>query len=89
MGRPAPLVGAGRLARALGRGRRAYPHLTSNLSAPDYSVTGSDSAEVTDLIGTDFTAAGAEQDVIVFDSDTLKVTDPEYQDVVNSVVKAA
>ena len=44
----------------------AYPHLMSKLSAPDYSVTGADSAVVTDLIGADFTAAGAEQDVIVF-----------------------
>jgi RND superfamily putative drug exporter len=66
----------------------AYPHLAANLSAPDYSVTGSDSAKVTELIGTDFAAAGAEQDVIVFDSDTLKVTDKEYQDVIDSVVKA-
>jgi len=66
----------------------AYPHLMANLSAPDYSVTGSDSAEVTDLIGTDFTAAGAEQDVIVFDSATLKFTAKEYQDAVARVVKA-
>ena len=47
----------------------AYPHLNINLSAPDYSVTGSDSAEVVQIIGSDFTAAGAEQDVIVFNSD--------------------
>jgi RND superfamily putative drug exporter len=65
----------------------AYPHLMSNLSAPDYSVAGSDSAEVTEVIGSDFTAAGAEQDVIVFNSDSLKITDPEYQDVVDRVVK--
>jgi len=66
----------------------AYPHLASNLSAPDYSVNGSDSAQVTHLIGTDFTAAGAEQDVIVFRSDSLKVTDTQYQDVIDRVVKA-
>jgi putative drug exporter of the RND superfamily len=66
----------------------AYPHLASNLSAPDYSVNGSDSAKVTELIGTDFTAAGAEQDVIVFDSHTLMFTDTQYQDAVDNVVKA-
>jgi putative drug exporter of the RND superfamily len=64
-----------------------YPHLMNNLSAPDYSVNGSDSAKVTDLIESDFTAAGAEQDVIVFDSDTLKVGDPEYNDIIDRVAK--
>ncbi|MEI6452186.1 MAG: MMPL family transporter, partial [Actinomycetes bacterium] len=66
----------------------SYPHLMANLSAPDYSVTGSDSEEVANLIGTDFTAAGAEQDVIVFDSAKLKTTDKEYEDAVGRVVKA-
>jgi putative drug exporter of the RND superfamily len=66
----------------------AYPHLASNLSAPDYSVTGSDSAKVTQIIGRDFTAAGAEQDIIVFNSDTLLVTDPQYQAAVNNAVNA-
>jgi putative drug exporter of the RND superfamily len=66
----------------------AYPHLMHNLSASDYTVTGSDSAEVSDLLEADFTAAGAEQDVIVFDSDSLKVTDREYQDAVDRVLKA-
>ena len=64
----------------------AYPHLASNLSAPDYSVTGSDSAKVTQIIGKDFTAAGAEQDCIVFNSDSLIVSDTEYQNVVNAVL---
>ena len=66
----------------------SYPHLAKNLSAPDYSVTGSDSAQVTDIIQSDFTAAGAEQDIIVFDSATLKVTDKEYADAIDRVVKA-
>jgi RND superfamily putative drug exporter len=66
----------------------AYPHLMSNLSAPDYSVTGSDSEEVANLIGTDFTAAGAEQDVIVFDSTKLKTTEREYKDAVDRVLKS-
>lgn len=66
----------------------AYPHLNKNLSAPDYSVTGSDSQEVVNIIGRDFTAAGAEQDIIVFNSDKLVVTDPEYQDAVNKAISA-
>ncbi len=66
----------------------SYPHLMNNLSAPDYSVTGSDSQEVVKIIGSDFTAAGAEQDVIVFDSDKLLVTDPQYQEAVNNVLNA-
>jgi RND superfamily putative drug exporter len=64
----------------------AYPHLAKNLSAPDYSVTGSDSQKVVQIIGSDFTAAGAEQDIIVFNSDKLLVTDPEYQTAVNNVL---
>jgi putative drug exporter of the RND superfamily len=66
----------------------AYPHLLSNLSAPDYSVTGSDSAEVVKIIGSEFTAAGSEQDVIVFDSDTLLVTDPEFQTAVSDALNS-
>ncbi|HEX6919114.1 MAG TPA: MMPL family transporter [Actinomycetes bacterium] len=66
----------------------AYPHLLSSLSAPDYSVTGSESARVASLIESDFTAAGAEQDVIVFDSDTLTIKDAAYVGVVNRVLAA-
>ena len=64
----------------------SYPHLVSKLIAPDYSVTGSDSAKVAHQMGTDFTAAGAEQDVVVFNSKTLKITDPAYGDVVGRVL---
>ena len=66
----------------------AYSHLIANLSAPDYSVTGSDSAEVADLISKDFTTIGAEQDIVVFDSSRLKTTDAEYKDAVGRVVRA-
>ncbi|HET9723176.1 MAG TPA: MMPL family transporter [Actinomycetota bacterium] len=65
-----------------------YPHLMDNLSAPDYSVTGSDSAQVADLIEADFSAAGVEQDVIVFDSETLKVADREYRSAIDRVIEA-
>ena len=64
----------------------AYPHLMSSLVPPDYSVTGSDSAEVTKLLESDFTAAGAEQDVIVFKSDSLTIRDAGYQKTVDRVL---
>jgi putative drug exporter of the RND superfamily len=64
----------------------AYPHLISSLVAADYSVTGSDSAKVAHLIQSDFTSAGAEQDVIVFDSSTLTATDPAYRETVDRVL---
>jgi putative drug exporter of the RND superfamily len=64
----------------------AYPHLVSSLVAPDYSVTGSDSAKVSTLIQSNFSAAGAEQDVIVFKSDTLRASDAAYKDAVNTVL---
>ncbi|HET8651810.1 MAG TPA: MMPL family transporter [Gaiellaceae bacterium] len=64
----------------------SYPFLMSALVASDYSVTGSDSARVAELIETDFSAAGAEQDVIVFDSDTLTIRDPAYVAAVDRVL---
>ena len=65
-----------------------YPYLLSTLVASDYSVTGSDSQKVSQLMEDDFSAAGAEQDVVVFDSGTLTIKDKEYQDVVNRVLAA-
>jgi putative drug exporter of the RND superfamily len=65
---------------------RAYPHLTSSLVPSDSSVSGSDSDKVADLIETDFSAAGAEQDVIVFDSDKLTIRDAAYAKVVKRVL---
>lgn len=56
----------------------SYPHLLSSLGASDYSVTGSDSAQVARLTQEYFSAAGAEQDVIVFDSTTSTIHDPAY-----------
>ncbi|HSC50246.1 MAG TPA: MMPL family transporter [Gaiellaceae bacterium] len=65
-----------------------YPYLMSTLVASDYSVTGSDSQKVSHLLQTDFSAAGAEQDVIAFDSATLTVKDPAYRDAVDKVLSA-
>ncbi|GAA2155186.1 MMPL family transporter [Nocardioides koreensis] len=63
-----------------------YPYLESQLVAPDYSVSGSDSDRVNELIQDNFTAAGSEQDVIVFSSDSLVVTDPAYRKVLDEVL---
>ena len=51
-------------------------------------MTGSDSARVAQLIPSDFTAAGNEQDVIVFDSKTLTIKDSGYTKVVSQVLAA-
>jgi putative drug exporter of the RND superfamily len=64
----------------------AYPHLMSSLVPSDYSVTGSDSSKVTHLMETQFPAAGAEQDVIVFDSATLTIHDAAYRQAVARVL---
>ena len=65
-----------------------YPRLMSSLVPSDYSVGGSDSNEVANLIESDFTAAGSEQDVIVFDSKTLTIHDPAYRQVVSKVLSS-
>ena len=65
-----------------------YPYLLSTLVASDYSVTGSESQQVSQLMGSEFAAAGAEQDVIVFDSATLTIDDQEYRDAVDRVLGA-
>ena len=63
-----------------------YPHLLASMTSPDYSVNGSDSKQVASLIQQNFTAAGAEQDVVVFDSKTLTYGSPGYTKVVNRVL---
>ncbi len=64
----------------------SYPHLLNALVPSDYSVTGSESDEVTRLLETEFPAAGAEQDVIVFDSSKLTIKDAAYLKVVKRVL---
>ncbi len=67
----------------------SYPHLIRSLVATDYSVTGSESAAVAKLMEGDFAAAGAEQDVIAFDSGTLTIGDPAYRRTVERVLARA
>jgi len=64
----------------------AYPHLMSALVPSDYSVGGSDSAAVTHQMETEFPSAGAEQDVVVFDSSSLTIGDAAYMKTVNRVL---
>lgn len=66
----------------------AYPHLMSSLVASDYSVTGSDSAQVSQLMESQFASGGAEQDVIAFDSATRTFDEQGYRDAVDRVMRA-
>lgn len=53
-----------------------------SLSTPSFSVTGSESERVTTLLDNEFTGTFTEQDLIVFESDTLTVADPAFQAVI-------
>lgn len=66
----------------------AYPQLSANLQGPDYSVTGSDSARVTELEADHFADLGTEQDALVFDSADHVVDDDEFRRVVGDTMGA-
>jgi RND superfamily putative drug exporter len=66
-----------------------YPSLREVLSAPDYSVDQSQSAQVEDLLEHSFRGAGSEQDALVFYSREYRATDPAYRAVVARVMGAA
>lgn len=57
-----------------------------SLSTPSFSVTGSESERVTMLLESQFTQSFTEQDLIVFESDTLTVADPEFQAVIQDAI---
>jgi hypothetical protein len=76
VGGPASVVGPVGLGRVAGRGRGVLSAPAVVAGRVGLQRDGSDSSEVANLIETDFSAAGAEQDVIVFDSETLTITDP-------------
>ena len=67
----------------------AYPLLEDRLGAPDFGVTGSESAEVDRLMATHFPELGAEQDVIVFWSESGTIEDSGYQETVDRALAAA
>jgi RND superfamily putative drug exporter len=72
----------------LGAAAAMYPHLESGLGAPDYSVSGSQSARVAALVDQDFPQLGAEQDVVALHSDRYTAADPAFQDLVGRIVAA-
>jgi RND superfamily putative drug exporter len=67
-----------------------YPTLRGMLSAPDYGVDGSQSAQVEQLLQTPaLHGAGSEQDVIVFYSSAHRSDDRAYREVVARVLRVA
>lgn len=67
----------------------AYPVLEGRLGAPDFSVNGSESSEVDSLMAKHFPHLGAEQDVIVFQSEILTTDSAEYRAVVDRAIDEA
>ncbi|WP_256666651.1 MULTISPECIES: MMPL family transporter [Nocardia] len=70
-------------------GAASYPALSDRLGGMDFGVEGSQSQQVDALVGEHFPSFGAEQDVIVFRSDTAVVDDEVYRDTVGEVVREA
>ncbi|MFD0362316.1 MMPL family transporter [Nocardia sp. GCM10030253] len=67
----------------------AYPALHARLGSPDYSVPGSDSMAVDQLVAQHFTQFGTEQDLIVFHSTQRTVDTAEYRAVIAKAMTAA
>jgi RND superfamily putative drug exporter len=67
----------------------AFPVLQSRLTAMDFTVTGSESARVDELLQQQFPELGAEQNVIVLESASGSINSPESRAAVDRVVSAA
>jgi RND superfamily putative drug exporter len=63
-----------------------YPTLRHELQAPDYYVTGSESAHVERLLETSMREMGTEDDALVFDSNRRLFSEPAYRNVVETVI---
>jgi RND superfamily putative drug exporter len=72
----------------LGGGILLIPHFQNSLTGFSFDVDGSDSQRVQTLLQQRFAHAFSEQDLIVFNSDTLTVEDAAYQQVVAQAVQA-
>lgn len=72
----------------IGTGILLAPHFENRLSGPPLQVSGSESQRAADIIAQNFAHPVAEQDLIVFRSDTLTVDDPAYQHVIENAVQA-
>ncbi|WP_249643815.1 MMPL family transporter [Nocardia sputi] len=66
----------------------AYPALESRLTGMDFTVPGSESAHVDQIMAAHFPQFGAEQDVIVFDSPDSTVDSPEFRSTVERTIAA-
>ncbi len=53
------------------------PHFHSNLTGPPLGVDGSESERAAETLNRNFEDSFSEQDLIVFESDTLTVNDPQ------------
>ena len=62
------------------------PRFRSALTGPPLDVTGSDSARAQEILATRFNQPYAEQDLIVFQSDTLVATDLHFRAVVGNAI---
>ncbi|MCC6314022.1 MAG: MMPL family transporter [Thermomicrobiales bacterium] len=64
------------------------PRFESRLTGPPLLVVGSDSARAQEILETRFAQPFAEQDLVVFESDTLTAQDPAYRAVVDKAMAA-
>ncbi|WP_067719735.1 MMPL family transporter [Nocardia yamanashiensis] len=67
----------------------AYPALHDRLGAPDYSVPGSESAEVERFAAEHFSTFGTEQDLIVFHSGRYTADSPEFRAAIDEAIGKA
>jgi RND superfamily putative drug exporter len=72
----------------LGGGILLIPRFQNSLTGFSFDVTGSDSQRVQTLLQQRFAHAFSEQDLIVFNSDTLTIQDAAYQQVVAQAIRA-
>lgn len=64
------------------------PRFRANLSGPPLNVAGSGSQHAQEILDSRFGAPEAEQDLIVFESDSLTADDPIFQEVVATTLAA-
>lgn len=64
------------------------PRFEENLTGPPLGVSGSESERAADILKREFDTSFGEQDLVVFQSDTLTVEDPAYQRIVERTLAA-
>jgi RND superfamily putative drug exporter len=63
------------------------PRFEDNLTGPPLGVSGSESARAAEIVDREFKSSFDEQDLIVFESDSLTVNDPSYRRKVEETVE--